>query len=75
MPESADALVEGTVITMDSDRRIIRDGAVAVRDGQIAAVGLADELRQRFTTQRRLGGTHRFVIPGLSEHLPRLHPR
>jgi 5-methylthioadenosine/S-adenosylhomocysteine deaminase len=65
MPEHVDALLEGTVITMDVDRRIIRDGAVAVRDGRIAAVGEADELRERFAAGNSLGGAHRFVIPGL----------
>lgn len=65
MPEHADALVEGTVITMDPQRRILRDGAVAVRDGRIAAVGLAQELRKRFEAAATLGGAHRFVIPGL----------
>src|SRR5436189_39663 len=39
MPEPVYALLEGTVITMDAERRIIRDGAVAVREGRIAAVG------------------------------------
>jgi 5-methylthioadenosine/S-adenosylhomocysteine deaminase len=65
MPEPVDALLEGTVITMDSERRIIRDGAVAVRDGRIAAVGEARELREQFEAERLLGGARRFVIPGL----------
>ncbi len=65
MPEHVDALIEGTVITMDADRRVIRDGAVAVRDGRIAAVGEADELRARFAAEKSLGGARRFVIPGL----------
>ena len=33
MPESADYLLSGgTVITVDEERRIIRDGAVAIRE-------------------------------------------
>ena len=65
MVESVDWLLEGTVITMDPDRRIIRDGGVAVRDGRIVAVDGAADLRGRYTAVRTLGGARRFVIPGL----------
>jgi 5-methylthioadenosine/S-adenosylhomocysteine deaminase len=65
MLEAVDALLEGTVITMDPQRRTIRDGAVAVRDGRIAAVGTAEEVRSRFAAPLTLGGQQRFVIPGL----------
>ena len=65
MAESVDWLVEGTVITMDPDRRIIRDGAVAVSDGRIVAIDRAETLRERFAPSRVLGGKRRFVIPGL----------
>jgi cytosine/adenosine deaminase-related metal-dependent hydrolase len=65
MPESADLLIEGTVITMDPARRVIRDGAVAVKNDRIVAVDKADDVRARFAPERTLGGTRRFVIPGL----------
>ena len=65
MPESADLLIEGTVITMDPARRVIRDGAVAVKSDRIVAVDTADDVRARFDTERTLGGTRRFVLPGL----------
>ena len=42
MPESVDLLIEGTVITMDPARRVIRDGVVAVRGDRIVAVDAAD---------------------------------
>ena len=63
--ESVDLLVEGTVVTMDADRRIILDGAVAVSDGRIVAVDKAANLRERYEAARTLGGPRRFVIPGL----------
>jgi cytosine/adenosine deaminase-related metal-dependent hydrolase len=65
MAEPADLHIEGTVITMDPDRRVIRDGAVAVRDGRIVAVDRAEDVRERFAAERVLGGPRRFVIPGL----------
>jgi 5-methylthioadenosine/S-adenosylhomocysteine deaminase len=65
MTEPVDWLVEGTVITMDPDRRILRDGAVAVLDGRIVAVDKVEHLRARYTPTRTLGGPRRFVIPGL----------
>jgi 5-methylthioadenosine/S-adenosylhomocysteine deaminase len=65
MPDPADLLIEGTVITMDPDRRVIRDGAVAVKDDRIVAVDRADDVRARFEAQQTLGGNRRIVLPGL----------
>jgi len=65
MPEQADLLIEGTVITMDAARRVIRDGAVAVKDDRIVAVDEADDVRSRYEAERTLGGARRIVLPGL----------
>ena len=58
-------LVEGTVVTMDPERRVIDDGAVAVAGDRIAEIGDAAELRSRHPEANRIGGRRRFVIPGL----------
>ncbi|MCI0633097.1 MAG: amidohydrolase family protein [Actinobacteria bacterium] len=58
-------LVEGTVITMDGEERVIREGAVAVDGGRIVAVGKAADLRSRYEAGRTLGGSRHFVIPGM----------
>ena len=63
--EPVEMLVEGTVVTMDPDRRVIPGGAVAVAGDRIAEVGAADDLRARHPDARRLGGSRRYVIPGL----------
>ena len=63
--EPVSLLVEGTVVTMDPDRRVIPGGAVAVAGDRIAAVGDAAGLRARYPDARRVGGARRYVIPGL----------
>ncbi len=64
-PIAVDLVVEGGwVITMDPTRRMIRDGAVAVRDGRIIDVGPAATMRTRYSPAERLGGPNRIVLPG-----------
>jgi 5-methylthioadenosine/S-adenosylhomocysteine deaminase len=65
VPEPVDLLIEGTVVTMDGARRVLRDGAVAVRDDRIVAVDDAAQLRTRYDPARRLGGARRIVLPGM----------
>ena len=64
--ERIDLLVTGgTVLTMDANRTIIEDGAVAIRDGKIVAVGPTEELVGRFHPRRRLHARGALVLPGL----------
>ncbi|MFB3095049.1 MAG: amidohydrolase family protein, partial [Candidatus Acidiferrales bacterium] len=64
--EPVDLLVTGgTVVTMDADRRVIEDGAVAVRGERIVAVGPAGELNRRYRARHRLQADGRLVLPGL----------
>ena len=65
MTQFADFLVLGTVITSDPDRRMFLNGAVAVHDGRIAAVGPRAEVEAAYEAGRRLGGPRDLVIPGL----------
>ncbi|MCS6954327.1 MAG: amidohydrolase family protein [Bryobacteraceae bacterium] len=53
------------VITMDAQRRVFEDGAVAVRGERIVAVGPRAELQRRFRPRQRLGGPNRLIAPGL----------
>ncbi|MEO8430042.1 MAG: amidohydrolase family protein [Acidobacteriota bacterium] len=64
--EPADLLVTGArLLTMDAAWRVVEDGALAVRDGRILAVGTSDELRSRYAakTSWKAGGS--LVLPGL----------
>ncbi len=65
-PERVDLLVTGgTVVTVDADRRVIENGAVAIRGERIVAVGPAAELEKRYRARRRLRADGRLILPGL----------
>ena len=60
-----DILITGaTVLTLDADRQVIPNGAVAVTGGRIAAVGGSDELRGRFPEMETLDASGKAVLPG-----------
>ena len=54
-----------TVITMDSERRTMRDAAIVVESGAIVYVGPAAGVTQRLEQMPRLPGRGRIAIPGL----------
>ena len=63
----------GTVVTMDADRRIIENGAVAVSKGKIAAVGTAAEITKNYSSKQIINAKGKVVIPGLINthtHIP-----
>ncbi|MDX1481454.1 MAG: amidohydrolase [Woeseiaceae bacterium] len=53
------------VVTMDTDGRVIDDGAVAVADGLIVAVGSADQIDAAYVAGQRIGGDDQVILPGL----------
>src|SRR5438270_960089 len=55
----------GTVVTMDRERRVIEDGAVAVRGGRIVAVGKRSDVVSQYAAREAVDATGRAVIPGL----------
>jgi 5-methylthioadenosine/S-adenosylhomocysteine deaminase len=64
--ERVDLIVSGgTVVTMDAARRVIEDGALAVRGEAIVAVGTRAEISAKYTAARRINATGRMVMPGL----------
>ncbi|MGH9813121.1 MAG: amidohydrolase family protein [Candidatus Acidiferrales bacterium] len=63
--ERVDVLVTGgTVVTMDAERRVIENGAVAIRGERIVAVGPAAELEKGFRARRRIRAEGRLILPG-----------
>lgn len=72
--ERVDLLVRGgTVVTVDGGFRVVDDGAVAVRDGRIVAVGAETELAGRYAAAETLEARGGAVLPGLVNahtHIP-----
>ncbi|MBX7055668.1 MAG: amidohydrolase family protein, partial [Pyrinomonadaceae bacterium] len=58
-------IVGGTVVTMDGGRRVIEDGAVAIKDGKIMSVGPRAVVTKNLTARRTINSTGKAVIPGL----------
>ncbi|HVF57165.1 MAG TPA: amidohydrolase [Pyrinomonadaceae bacterium] len=63
---TVDLLVSGgTVVTMDGGRRVIEDGAIAVRGGRIVEVGRRAEIERKYTAREVIDARGRAVMPGL----------
>jgi 5-methylthioadenosine/S-adenosylhomocysteine deaminase len=64
--EKADLLITGgTVVTMDAQRRVINDGAVAIRGDSIVGVGSRAEIESRFEAPKTIDAHGALVMPGL----------
>ena len=64
--DAIDLIVPGEyVVTMDPQRAVIENGAVAVDDGVIIDIGTAAEIEARYTALETLPRDNRVVMPGL----------
>jgi 5-methylthioadenosine/S-adenosylhomocysteine deaminase len=64
--ESADWIWTGRyVVTMDPQRRLIENGAIAIRGDRILAAGPKSEIEQRFQARQRLDRPDAILAPGL----------
>ncbi len=63
--EKADLLITGgTVLTLDSVRLVIDDGAVAVKGDSIAAVGPRVEIEAKYVAATQIDARGKLVLPG-----------
>ncbi len=53
------------IITVDSTRRVIRDGAVAIEDADIVDVGKSSELERKYRRTEAIDAENKIVMPGL----------
>ena len=58
-------LTGGTVITMDAERRVLENTAVAITDGRIVALGPTDEIQATYHASQVIDASHNVVMPGL----------
>ena len=65
-PVPVDLLVRHAwIVTMDAERRIFRDGAIAIKDDRIVALGSSDEVERSVSPREVIEGADRFVVtPG-----------
>lgn len=63
--EPASTLISGAVIvTMDAERRIIADGALAIQGDRIAGVGRRRDIEDRFDAAEVIDGRRFVITPG-----------
>ena len=61
------------VITVDPQRRVLMDGAVAINETKIIAVGQADVLEKKYQARTVVNGAQKISMPGMINchmHLP-----
>src|SRR5712692_7230147 len=64
--EKVDLIVSGgTLVTMNAERRILEDGAVAVKGDGIVAVGPRAEIEAKYAAGLFLDARGKLVLPGL----------
>ena len=66
MADTCDLILSnGTVLTMDPDRRTLESGAIAIADGRIVGIGNSSEITSQFMSDDTIDATGKLVMPGL----------
>ena len=64
-PQNADIIVKnGVIVTVDTNRRIVMNGAVAISGSRIAAVGKTAEIEASFRAKQVIDAHGSVVQPG-----------
>ncbi len=58
-------LLHGTIVTVDQERRIIEDGALAIAGDRIVDIGTAEDLEPRHPGKTIIDCRGKLIIPGL----------
>ena len=68
-PQAVDLLVRNAyVVTMDTERRVLTDGAVAIRNGSIVNIGPDREVGPQFKADRAIDARGALVHPGFIDN-------
>ncbi len=62
--QPADTIVTGMIVTMDRNRSIVEDGAVAMVGDTIVAVGTRPEIEGRYRARQTIDARGKLVLPG-----------
>ena len=66
MTEDVDLLINGaTLVTMNAERLMIRDGSIAVKDGKILDVGKTSKIDGKYGAEKTIEGSGKVVMPGI----------
>ncbi len=72
--KSVDLIISGgTVVTMNGEKRLITNGAIAVDKDKIVAVDTSGEIARQFSSKQTINADGKVVIPGLINthtHIP-----
>ena len=64
--ERVDLVVSGgTIVTMDGQRRVVEDGAIAVNHQTIVMVGPRAEIEAKYVARQEIDARGKLVLPGL----------
>ncbi len=55
----------GIIVTMDSQRRIIDGGSIAIEKDKVIDIGTADEIEKKYNAEKIIDATKKLVLPGL----------
>jgi 5-methylthioadenosine/S-adenosylhomocysteine deaminase len=72
--ERVDLIIRGgTVVTMDAEKHLIENGAIAIKNGEIVAVETSDKIGRDYTAKQSVNANGKVIIPGLINthtHIP-----
>ncbi len=58
-------ILHGTLLTMDTQRRILNDSAIAIEKGHIIDIGTTKELNSKYNATKVIDASKKVVMPGL----------
>jgi len=62
--QRVDTIVSGIVVTMDAERRIYNDGAIAISGDTIVAIGPRAEIEAKYSVRETLDARGKLILPG-----------